>query len=181
MAGRPRKPDQIKAAQGNPGRRRLVDRDPPPETSRKIAIPPQLGPEAIAVWRRLAPELQLVNLMRATDVEPFARYCQLVVEYWKLSAEIDGQGHRYETESKHGKLWRMNPTFAARNLIARRLEALESGFGLTPRARQEIMARLAASPPGLPFDTPAETRSNRIGTPEPPAPSPIGILGTRVH
>jgi len=166
MRGRKPDPAAVKEAKGNPGRRPYFLRRA--EEGKGLRRHPELRREALAVWRGLAPELEKLNFLRSSDREPFARYCSLVARYWRLERELIDATLTYESESAHGTLRRIEPKFIVQMHLAKRLEALEDRFGLSPMARQQILLRLAAQVPMLPL---AEAK------PRPAAPSgPIGLL-----
>ncbi len=84
MATRGRKPTPavVKAAKGNPGKRRAVQ-EPAAEAVPSVigATPRTLGKEAKDVWKDMAPKLAAMRFVRETDREAFARYCEYVAEF----------------------------------------------------------------------------------------------------
>ncbi len=163
---------ELKRAKGNPGKRALpLVADAPGGAIRPLA---KLRPAAISVWHQLAPELERLNFLRATDRQAFGRYCDTLAHYWEVTTALrKAGGDTYETESLHGKMLRVHPLFLVQERLFRRLTELEDRFGLSPAARQSIMLRLAQAQPMLPFDA-------KPGAPQPAASpdaqSPIGLL-----
>lgn len=180
--GRKPKPDALKRAQGNPGKRALPEL--PVEAAQQPLAPParssapaRLSEEGRRIWDALAPELERMKFLRSSDQGAFERYCDTLASYWRVTLELREVGETYETESAHGRMLRVHPKFAVQDRLARRLDQLEDRFGLTPAARQQILQRLAAQPTHLPLQS--GERPNEAGEALAPSrnkPSPIGIL-----
>lgn len=173
MRGRKPQPDELKRAKGNPGKRALAA---PLEASPvTLKAPAKLSAAALAVWRETATELERMNFLRPTDRNAFARYCETVAEYWRVSTSLRRlKSNTYETDTLHGRMLRIHPDFLVQDRLFKRLTDLEDRFGLSPAARQAIMLRLAQVQPQLPFGATAVPE-----TKEPDG--PIGILGASVH
>lgn len=184
MRGRRPEPAEVKAAKGNPGKRRV---GAAPDTLEPLGLKPprELDAAGRAMWNAMAPELDRNKFMRATDRQAFARYCDTLARYWEASSKLRKGGKKtgvvYETTSAHGSLLRLNPWFHVQERLSRRLTELEDRFGLNPMARQQILLRLAsAGPQGqLPLGSPDEPAAD--GQQVDPRQSPIGILGGSVH
>lgn len=179
--GRKAQPAEIAAAKGNPGKRALGR---PKDGEGEISLPPEsqsvhpyLSNRARAIWERLAPQLRAMKMLRETDVEGVARYCEYLNRWWVLERRLRRKSITYETVSAHGKLRRMDPDFLAQGMIEKRLVALEDRYGLSPRARQEILRALAAAPLGLPLGE----KSREGEAPSAPADSPVGLLSRADH
>lgn len=106
--GAPRKPTALKEIQGNPGKKPLNKREPKPRG--KVVKPQHVQGKAAQVWRRYAPELVRMGVLKFTDVDMFAAWCCLAAEF------------------------RENPTGMNAAKITQ-FRALASAFGLTPSAR----------------------------------------------
>jgi len=177
MAGRPPKPEALKELQGRPGRRRA-----PPVTSSEAGAPLPLTPPkelkagARQLWEKQAPELVRLRFLRPSDAQAFARYCEHLVSWWTLTQKLKKEGWTYTSQSQHGELKRVNPTFLVRDRVEGRLQELEDRFGLNARARQELLKSLAHAPGTLPLPEP-EARQPEPETPPAPEQSPIGFLG----
>lgn len=169
--GRTPKSDELREAQGNPGRRPIGSGDPVQDTLPGFSedAPPELNEAGQRIWQELVPLLQQLRFIRRTDKAVLPRYCNALARYWELEAQIRQRGPTYETESRHGRMERINPALRAQDLIDRRLESMEDRLGLNPRARQQIIQALANSAVGsLPLD--ATTTSDT------PKRSPVGML-----
>ena len=157
MRGNKAQPAAIREAKGNPGKRGgNIPASAEAQPALKLAAPRKLTDAGKVIWRDLAPKLLKINLLRETDLPSFTRYCDTLAEYWKVTRELRLKKYTYEAETTvGGKLLRLNPMFMVQSRLARQLDAIEDRFGLTPRARQEVLHRMAQTPLGLPFDKPA--------------------------
>ena len=88
MATRGRKPTPtaIKELEGNPGKRKLNDKEPRPE-KKAPSCPKWLEPEAKKEWRRLAKKMELMGVLTEVDMAAFAGYCQAYAR-WKEAEEF---------------------------------------------------------------------------------------------
>ena len=190
MAQRGRKPDPagVQVAKGNPGKRGKAAaaagerRSPSSLPARIGAMPKVLCPAAKTIWKELAPQLVALRFIRETDRGVFARYCETLAEFWRVTRKLrkKGEGLVYWTKTRHGDMKRINPLVMIQNSLERRLESLEDRLGLNPQARQNLFVRLAATPGWLPgvgdpkqHDGDGETDTGKEG---PPPASPIGVL-----
>lgn len=174
----------MKRAAGNPGRRALpaADAAEGAAAATKLKPPVRLVAGAVAIWDDLAPELQRLNFLRGTDRHAFARYCQTLAEYWTITRNLQRNGRTYKVESAHGTYQRLRPEFLMQDRLFKRLTDLEDRFGLSPAARQAILARLANLQPTLPgFGQPPDPAQPQQGAPAAPDPGPIGMLGATRH
>jgi P27 family predicted phage terminase small subunit len=142
-------PAAVKEAKGNPGHRPIgadVAADAPAAAASKVAPPSWLKGKGLEVWNRIAPRLVAQRLLSQIDAETFARYCRNFARWHKMQAMLDGSGKSefYESESAHGKLWRIHPAFSIAERLERNLLAAEDRFGLNPAERQRIFAARAA-------------------------------------
>lgn len=144
--------------------------------------PDRLSAEGRAVWENVAGELWRLKFLRATDIEPFARYCETVALYWETREKLKAEGAVIFTSSAHVEnMPRTNPRFSQLVRLEYQLESLEDRFGLNPRARQQILIGLAARAIDLPLTDPNKTRANdganegaAGGATEAPAATPQG-------
>ena len=152
-------------------------------------MPKELAPAAREIWAKLAPELERLKFLRATDLFAFTRYCQYAARWIEINKALKTKDLSYWTESAHGKMQRDNPQFRHLVIIEKRLEDLEDRFGLNPMARQRIMLGMAAAAPQLPFTDQVKNNqassatagdahdgSAGVGTSARPADSPLGLL-----
>lgn len=156
MAGRKPKPDALKEAQGNPGRRKLVTKENPAAKAADEnlpavgGVPSQLSRDGKKIWQELVPTLSQIRFVRSTDRQMLARYCENLAEWWAATKRLRKEGTTYWTKSNHGDLKRINPDFTVQDRLDRRLIALEDRIGLSPQARQNLLLKLANALPPAP-------------------------------
>lgn len=184
MRGRKPQSDEVKRAKGNPGRRRIA---PPSDAVSGLApaAPSDLAAAARRIWDALAPELGRLKFLRETDRGAFARYCEHLATWWRMTKDLRKEGETYLSKSEHNPegMLRVNPKFLIRERVEKRLEVLEERFGLSPASRQQILHRVALLPPMGPTGELFPATSGEDPTksdaeapaPAPPA-SPVGIL-----
>lgn len=116
----------------------------PSSPSANIRVPKEMTKDARKVWRQMLPKLQTMRVMTEADVNALARYCELLVRWWKANDFLQEHGDTYpiyETDA-HGnrriKYVQQFPQVSiVRNLSATLLR-LEQEFGLTPAARASL-------------------------------------------
>jgi P27 family predicted phage terminase small subunit len=113
-----------------------------------------LSGAASEIWNELFPGLRVANRVKAQDRNALARYCSYLARWVKLSAKVDAAGETYETESKHGKLQRINPDLNALLKIETVMLAIEDRYGLSPQSRLNILTKLASAGGQGAFDLP---------------------------
>src|SRR4029077_11756272 len=90
MRGRKPKPTVLKLLDGNPGKRRINDREPAsipgfPE------MPDWLDDEAKAEWNRIIPELHEMGVLSRADRPALTGYCNA----WSRWVHAEGQVRKY--------------------------------------------------------------------------------------
>jgi len=136
MRGRRPKPTPIKRLLGNPGRRRLNDREPTPAIDIPTC-PAHLLPTAKAEWKRLAHDLHNLGVLTRLDRAALAGYCQAYgrwVEAEKKLRETPGI-----LKMPSGYL-QQNPWLS---IATKQLELMcrfMVELGLTPSARSRVLA-----------------------------------------
>src|SRR4051812_24455299 len=103
MKGRKRKPNALRALQGNAGKRPL-----PPEPRMRVGIPAcprHLSGEARAEWARIVPELQAADLLRLCDRAALAAYCACYGRWAQAEDLIEEKGLTYDANG----LMKINP------------------------------------------------------------------------
>jgi len=137
-------PAVVKEAKGNPGHRPIgADAAPAEAATAGVTPPTWLKSGGLEVWKRLAPRLIAQRLLSQIDAETFARYCRNFSRWHKMQAIVDKNKEFYESESAHGKLWRIHPAFSIAERLEKNLMAAEDRFGLNPAERQRIFAARA--------------------------------------
>ncbi|NTW70665.1 MAG: phage terminase small subunit P27 family [Eubacteriaceae bacterium] len=134
--GRKPKPTAIKELEGNPGKRKLNNREPKP-TKRAPKCPTWLEPEAKKEWRRTAKHLEELGILTEVDMAAFAGYCQSYAR-WKESEEFISK-HAMIVKSPSGHLVQVPHISIAQTYLKSMIRLCEQ-FGLTPSARSRIIA-----------------------------------------
>lgn len=148
LRGPPPKPTALKILEGNPGGKRLNLNEPQPRRLVEVEPPADLPDEGKRVFSSLSKELIRCGLMTAVDVEAFARYVRLLLEYRKADSEIQGK-FVFPVRDKNGQFsyFLPNPWVAVRDRALDRLLRLEREFGMTPASRVRMVALLATDKP----------------------------------
>lgn len=193
--GRLKKPAELAAKQGNPGRRStrslsaaLAGTVAPAAQSDAAPPPPRGISEAAAeIWREYAPDLIARGVYKASDRGALKRLCQYQADWDALNeALMDGRckGGMKLTETHdreyYGKVTKVRAEAIKRDDLERRIRDLETHFGMTPSSRASVLSRLAeVRDPRAPLASrPASAASNDAPTQTPPA-SPVGLLMAR--
>lgn len=140
--GRPAKPTTLKLVDGT--RRDRVNAKEPIPTEVEVEPPGWLSAEAVAVWDRLAPDLEARGVLTGWDVQAFAEWCHAVATIEEAERHLAVEGHVIDAEvfDRNGVA---TGTRRVRNEWSRVLkDALEvsarraARFGLTPSDRAGI-------------------------------------------
>lgn len=180
-AGRRPKPLSLKTAQGFPGKKRKIKGAPSSDPSDvhhldSMESPAKLDAGSRRVWQHLVPMLRERKFIQATDLRTLARYCKFLSLFESIAPSVNAKNIVVTTVSDAVTMDRLNKNFLALLHLDSRLEKMEDRFGLSPQARQTILAHAAAQAPRLPFeDQIAAGKSPPHVTEAPKAPSPIGI------
>lgn len=141
MAGRPTTPTALKILTGNPGRRKLPQKEPKPKASPKVPDPPlDMDARAAAVWTRVAPMLFECRILTDADLLALEALCYQEVlwrEAMKMTLE---KGLIMPKKDKDGNTVGIQESVfshvAGKKLPE--LRALYMQFGLTPASRVKI-------------------------------------------
>jgi P27 family predicted phage terminase small subunit len=136
------KPTAIKRQEGNPGKRRLNEREP--EFAQGVnECPAHLGKEARKVWERLAPMLDEAGLLTEGDAIALGNLCQAYATLQKAQAQLDKTGLLMKTPSGYVQ---QSPLVGIVNSAMQTITTLCREFGLTPAARSRITAAEPSAP-----------------------------------
>jgi len=119
----------------------------PPPFKRAAPNPPTwLSREAKAEWKRVAPALQRLDLVKPEDRATLAAYCQVWSRLVAAYKDIDLNGTKVRNEStrKDGTTsvwWTKNPAVAVAEQAESRLLQYAGQFGLTPAAERNVSKR----------------------------------------
>ena len=147
MRGRKPKPSQLKRLAGNPGKRRLSEREPKAQPDLPTC-PAHLLPSARAEWKRLARELYQLGVLTRLDRAALAGYCQAYgrwVEAEKKLRETPGI-----LKMPPGYI-QMNPWLTIATKQMELMQRFAAELGLTPssRSRVEVVRRPIDDPDSL--------------------------------
>ena len=90
MAGRKPKPTAMKVLEGNPGKRKLIKKEPVPAKGMPVC-PEWLMPEAKVEWQRLAELMNQMGVLTEVDMAAFAAYCQSYARWLKQLRNIHSE------------------------------------------------------------------------------------------
>ena len=126
--------------------------------SKEISLEPpawaELTEEGVKVWFRLAPRVHRNGLLTECDLQPFARYCDMLPRWYKMKRFLDEHGETYEVVAPiyegsgrertvvDYKVIRiaMRPQQKLYLELNKAISDLEREFGLTPSSRSRIAA-----------------------------------------
>ena len=117
---------------------------------------------ALAVWRRLAPELKRTNRLPVDSRESFAVYCTNYAEWLEAQIDINENGRTQSVKTVVGGVMeRDRPSMRHRQQAFENLLKMSERFGLTPRDMYSLFKDQAAAAhnnPGLFGDLPQVTK-----------------------
>ncbi len=140
-----RKSAEQKEATGNPGNRPLDDEleSAPPEVERPSTAPWFLTDRfAIRIWAEVQEGTKGMNFIHLSDTFALARYCQNMAMWIRETALIQKEGSVTVKKNRHDKLQKINPRAHLTKDLELRLYRLEGQLGLTPLARQKLLATI---------------------------------------
>lgn len=141
--GPPRKPDEIKAQEGNPGNKSLNDRLPEYDPADDITPPIDLGKVGKELWIQQSGMLIQHGVLRKTDVPILYNYCKVADRLSFIEKCIDGiQNKKKLGYFEMKELHQCNST-AMRLRSQFRHYAQE--LGLTPASRSSVQGKKKSS------------------------------------
>ena len=150
-SGRRPAPTKLKLLSGNPGKRRLNEREPEP-ASRLPEPPDHLSDEAKREWDRVGALLLVVGLVSELDRAALAAYCQA----WARWVEAEEALRQYGVVIKSPSGFPMqSPFLAVANKALEQMRWTLVEFGLTPASRTKVHAEAPAA------DDPLDELRNR--------------------
>lgn len=130
------KPTAIKLLEGNPGKRKLNENEPKPETGIPTC-PDWLTKDAKNEWKRLAKTLHQMGVLSTTDRAAFAAYCESWARWKEAEEHITNEG----TVIVNGKGDQVLSPWVGKSEKAQRLMLQSAAeLGLTPSSRSRIVA-----------------------------------------
>ncbi|MDO9711981.1 phage terminase small subunit P27 family [Paracraurococcus lichenis] len=144
MAGRPRKPTEIKVVTGTLQNYRANPNEPKPD--RLVPMMPQhMSPHARAAWPYVCEVLDNMGVLTMADGIALEGLCEAYGDMRRGREALTRLGSdTYETVGKDGNaMRRAYPEVAMVQDADRRLQSWLSKFGLTPADRSRVSARAA--------------------------------------
>ncbi|EAA7555987.1 phage terminase small subunit P27 family [Salmonella enterica subsp. diarizonae] len=139
MAGRRPKPSQLKVVAGNPGKRKINDKEPAP--AHEIPSPPShLTDWGKVAWGKLTVLLDGMGVMTIADGLALERLCDIYADILQLRDTIAVEGRTYTVQTDGGFLIKPHPAVAMLADADRRFKSYLVEFGLTPAARTKVNA-----------------------------------------
>lgn len=140
------KPTVTKKLEGNPGKRKLNDKEPQPPPLR-IPVPPDwLNDDARAEFRRLAPTLQNLGLLSELDLVALANYCQCYGLFLQCNQDLQNEGTTTLIETQNGQYVASLPQFNQAMKLLQQMRQWGAEFGLSPSARSGLIPDQKQSP-----------------------------------
>lgn len=138
ITGRKPKPAEVKLLTGNPGKR-AVRRDQAVGRVRKIApSPPEwLQDDGQAEWRRVAPLLLAMRVLRDTDLTALAVYCEAYARYRQARKVLD-DNKGLTTDTGTGSV-KVHPAATVLNQAIAQMHGFMTEFGMTPSSRSRVV------------------------------------------
>jgi P27 family predicted phage terminase small subunit len=135
MRGRKPKPTVLKVLEGNPGKRRINDREP--EAPAGIPdCPDYLDDEARDEWQRTGEVLRDMGLLSLADRTALAAYCTAYSRWVQAEAAVKKYGTIVKSPDKGFPMKSPYLTIADQAMESMRKFMVE--FGLTPSSRSRI-------------------------------------------
>lgn len=150
-SGRRPKPTALKLLQGNPGQRKLNEREPQPPVGE--VVKPEMGAEVGAVWDELAPGCIAMGTLTTVDVRTFVTLCELQATFNTAAKEkaspgfrpflhttmVDSAGNEHQNVKEH-------PALSLERKTAAALRPYYEKFGLEPVGRARIQVPKSQEP-----------------------------------
>ncbi len=143
MAGRPRKPDELKELAGTLQRSRRLEPSVQLERLSSFEMPPTDLPEVgQQEWVRVMQQLQPLGVLTAVDLSLLKSYCQHVATMELAATELNRPGGYLTlmTNKGGGSYPIKSPWVGIYNEASDRAGKLGQQFGFTPSSRTRIVA-----------------------------------------
>ena len=139
--GHNRKPTALKRLEGNPGKRKLNDREPQPGPGRP-EMPPGLSRIARQEWKQIVPRLEQMGVLTTVDGKALAAYCSTYAQWMQAEKNIAKYGLVTAIVDPDGTglvVLKANPAVKIKSESLRLMRAFLSDFGLTPASRARLV------------------------------------------
>lgn len=145
--GRKPKPTARKVAAGNPGKRKLNDREPSFTEIKSVDAPEWLSQDAKTMWQLVTGELLREGVLAVTDLHNVEAFCTSYSNWRLAQQEIDKFG--ITVEGAMGGMQK-NPAVTVANESLRQIVTFGALLGLDPSSRSRLMGA-AKKPAGNQF------------------------------
>lgn len=136
-AGRKPKPAELKLLTGNPGKRAVRRAaESVPQRKRAPSPPVWLPEDGQEEWRRVAPLLLAMRVLRDTDLTALAVYCEAYARFREARKELDENGG-LTTDTGTGSI-KTHPSVTVLNQAVAQMRAFMVEFGMTPSSRGRV-------------------------------------------
>jgi P27 family predicted phage terminase small subunit len=149
-SGRRPKPTAQKIIEGNPGKRKLNDKEPQPAAG-EPAMPDGLGAVAQVEWKAIVPELLRIKVLSKLDGKALGGYCA-AYERWLLAEKdvakygitieepvIDSAtGFQRKLRGRYVVRLKRNPAITTSNDAMKMMKSFLVEFGMTPASRSRL-------------------------------------------
>ena len=142
-SGRRPLPTAVKKLRGNPGKRKLNEKEPTIPAG-EPAMPKHLSKVAIAEWKSIVPELLRLGVLTVVDGKALAAYCAAFARWIEAEEAVDEFGLVVEepillmgTATGFVRLKR-NPAISISHDAMKIMKAFLVEFGMTPASRSRI-------------------------------------------
>jgi len=142
----PAKPTALRVLEGNRGKRPLPKNEPKPRPVIPKP-PPYLSAVALARWKELLPELEIMGTLTIVDGDMFAGYCMAYADVVELTADIEEYGRSYEVGTNGAQSARPEIAMLNRAKDDLRRFGAELGIGAASRTKVEVRKPDAAKTP----------------------------------
>ena len=138
MRGRKPTPTHVKLVTGNPGKRKLNEKEP--KSKRRIPSPPDhLSRGALVAWGMYSEQLDRMGVLTEADTGKLMLLCETHAEVVTLLKDMEKRGKWQRVKTKSGGyMERQRPMVAQFNEARRQLRALQADFGLDPTTRPRL-------------------------------------------
>jgi len=137
MRGRKPTPTPLKLLRGNPGKRRLNDREPRP----KLGIPPcprALDAAARHEWDEISKQLLDLGLLTKVDKAALAGYCANYSLFCRAQGEIKRRRFQHVTVNPKTLTLQRNPWLIISDRAEMKMKQFLIEFGLSPASRTRL-------------------------------------------
>ena len=151
-SGRRPKPTALKKRDGNPGKRKLNEKEPvaPPGVP---AMPADLPLAAKKEWKRILPELRALGVLSTIDRAALAAYCHAYARWFQAETEILELGIVVRepilvagVETGYVR-YKKNPAVTISEGAMKLMKSFLIEFGMTPSSRSRLIVNEDATKP----------------------------------